>query len=247
MLDRHQLTSDLLTDYALGFLTSAEEAEVEAALELNPQAMQEANLYLSGLSDLVMDLEPAPVPTGAADRLLARLNSESVSPALASQEQATTAQADHTTQNLAFVPVAPAEQAAAPRRNWLYPLIAVAAVAAIGVAVLPGLLNRTPDFASYQTRPGAVTATINDKAGAAVAKVVRLPGGHAYVQMQANVPAGRAYQAWKIEGGKPVSLGLFKGQDYLADVPAGTVFAVTVEPEGGSPQPTTTPLFAQPI
>lgn len=236
MLDRHQLTSDLLIDYTLGLLTPGEEAEVEAALDLYPQAKQETNMYLDGLSDMVMELEPSPVPEGAADRLMARLNAE-----------ISTLPAGHTRQNLAFIPVAPAiEQSAPARRNWLYPLIGVAA-AAVGAAVLPGLLNRPADFASYQAKPGAVTATINDKAGAAVAKVVRLTDGHAYVQMQANLPAGRAYQAWKIDGGKPVSLGMFRGQAYLAEVPVGTVFAVTVEPEGGSPQPTTAPLFASAI
>ena len=241
MLDRHQLTSDLLTDYALGLLTPGEEAEVEAALELHPQARQEASVYLSGLTDLVMDLAPLPVPEGAADRLMARLNAEVLKPDVSAQQA-------HSTGPLVSSPLTPTPVAQqANRRSWLYPVLAVAAAAAIGVAVLPGLLNRTPDFASYQARPGAVTSTINDKAGAAVARVVRLPDGHAYVQMQASVASGRAYQAWKIEGGKPVSLGMFQGQGYVAQLPAGTVFAVTVEPPGGSPQPTTTPLFASPI
>ncbi len=62
MLDRHQLTSDLLADYALGFLSPEEAAEVEAALELHPQAREELNAYLNGLTDLVMDLGPSPVP-----------------------------------------------------------------------------------------------------------------------------------------------------------------------------------------
>jgi anti-sigma-K factor RskA len=243
MLDRHQLTTDLLADYALGFLSPEETSEVEAALDLYPEARAEVNLYLTGLSDMVMDLEPDAVPTGAEDRLMARLNAEVLNTAAPINTQANT-QVAPTTPNLAFQP---ALVVATPRRNWLYPLIGLAAAAAIGTAVLPGLLNPTPSFASYQARPGAVTTTLNDKAGSAVAKVVRLPDGHAYVQMQASVPAGRAYQAWKIEGGKPVSLGLFKGQDYLAEVPAGTVFAVTVEPESGSPQPTTTPLFASAI
>lgn len=245
MLDRTQLTSDLLTDYALGFLSPSEASEVEAALERYPQARLEAEQYLDSLTDLVMDLEPVPVPEGAVDRLLVRLNTEGLN--LSTPDQ-------HTAQNLSFAPVQPESlqtepvvTATPPRRNWLYPLLAVAAVAVIGVAVLPGLLNSAPSFASYQARPGAVTSTISDKAGAAVAQVVRLPDGHAYVQMQASVPAGRTYQAWKIEGGKPVSLGLFKDQGYLASLPAGTVFAVTVEPAGGSLQPTTTPLFAQAI
>lgn len=243
MLDRHQLTSDLLLDYALGHLTPGEEAEVEAALERYPEVRQEADLYLGNLADMVMDLEPAPVPAGAADRLLARLNAEVLSPEQPGLPQPRTP--EHTEPNLTFSPAQ--TNPVRPRRNWLYPLIAVAAAAAIVVAVLPGLTRGPDTFAGYQARPGAVTTTLNDKEGATVARVVRLPGGQAYVQMQASVPAGRAYQAWKIEGGKPVSLGMFKGQEYTAQLAPGTVFAVTVEPAGGSAQPTSAPLFASAI
>ena len=76
MLDRHQLTSDLLADYALGFLSPAEASEVEAALGVHPEAREEVNSYFSGLTDLVMDLEPVAVPQGSADRLMARLDAE---------------------------------------------------------------------------------------------------------------------------------------------------------------------------
>lgn len=288
MLDRHQLTSDLLTDYALGFLSSAEASEVEAALEVHPEAREEVNSYLSGLSDLVMDLEPVAVPQGAADRLMARLDAELLQPqtveaqslesqflesqSLESQSLGAGVASDaaapglsvpgnsapgnsvpgtaHTGQNLAFTPL-PAPQlpavVAPARRNRLYALLAVAAAVAVGVAVLPGVLNSAPDFASRQGQQGAVSSTLNDKAGVPLADVVRLPEGQAYVQMRSALPAGRAYQAWKIEGGKPVSLGMFRGREYGSALPAGTVFAVTVEPEGGSEQPTTTPLLAQPI
>ncbi|GGJ64312.1 anti-sigma factor domain-containing protein [Deinococcus aquiradiocola] len=238
MLDRHQLTSDLLADYALGFLSPEEAAEVEAALDLHPQAREELNAYLNGLTDLVMDLGPSPVPDGAEDRLMARLNADLAAPT-------------HTRAT-----AAPAPQAAAPaptplqvpaRRPWLYPVLAVAAAAALAVVLLPTLRGTPHDLAYYQRQPGSVTTPIRTPAGQTVAQVVRLTDGHAYVRMQASVPSGRAYQAWKIENGKPVSLGLFKGQNYVAALPAGTVFAVTVEPETGSDQPTTTPLFANAI
>jgi anti-sigma-K factor RskA len=64
---------------------------------------------------------------------------------------------------------------------------------------------------------------------------------------------GRTYQLWGIETGKPpVSLGTFNTDSSgraLASVavPAGlriAVTAVTDEPSGGSPQPTTTPFLA---
>ncbi len=66
-------------------------------------------------------------------------------------------------------------------------------------------------------------------------------------------PQGRTYQLWGIETGKPpVSLGTFNTDSSgraLASVavPAGlriAVTAVTDEPSGGSPQPTTTPFLA---
>jgi anti-sigma-K factor RskA len=65
-------------------------------------------------------------------------------------------------------------------------------------------------------------------------------------------PRGRTYQLWGIETGKaPVSLGTFNTsnngeQRVRFSVPAGVkiaVGAVTEEPEGGSPQPTTTPFL----
>lgn len=65
-------------------------------------------------------------------------------------------------------------------------------------------------------------------------------------------PRGRTYQLWGIEAGKnPVSLGTFNtGTDAGARVsfraPGGVkiaVGAVTEEPAGGSPQPTTTPFL----
>jgi anti-sigma-K factor RskA len=65
--------------------------------------------------------------------------------------------------------------------------------------------------------------------------------------------AGRTYQLWGIQTGlDPVSLGVFQtdaqGRALLVQtVPDGLDFeisAVTDEPAGGSPQPTTTPFLA---
>lgn len=240
MLDPKELTSDLLADYALGFLHPDQASEVEAALEHSPEARAELKRYLSGLSEMVMDLGPSELPAGAADRLMARLNAE----VLPQQSAPRTV----TVTPPAAAPLTPVTESVQRRRRpWLYPLLAVAAAAALVLVVLPVVNTRVPDFASYQAQPGAVTTDLKDKSGATLARVARLPDGHAYVQMQASLPAGRVYQAWKVEGGKPVSLGLFRGQAFIEEIPAGTVFAVSVEPQGGSQQPTTAPLFAQPI
>jgi len=69
-----------------------------------------------------------------------------------------------------------------------------------------------------------------------------------------SAPAGKTYQAWAIEGGVPRSAGVFdtdaagdaRHRSALAtDVAADAVIAVTLEPEGGVPQPTGSVVLAQ--
>lgn len=88
------------------------------------------------------------------------------------------------------------------------------------------------------------------------------PKGRVYVDPQRGVlliasnlqpaPAGRIYEMWVIpKGGNPIPAGLFQSESTGAalhvqpgPVPAdAAAIAVTVEPEAGSPQPTTTPFM----
>jgi anti-sigma-K factor RskA len=70
------------------------------------------------------------------------------------------------------------------------------------------------------------------------------------------VPAGRAYQLWFIKDGKPVPSVTFKPEpdghakvEQVSVPPDGDVSAaaITVEPEGGSPQPTSPILLVGPL
>lgn len=84
----------------------------------------------------------------------------------------------------------------------------------------------------------------NTKQGRAVAHVFRLQ----------SAPAGHDYQIWALVDGKPVSLSVFNSdaeghalveQFTLPGTTAGvSAVLVSVEPKGGSPQPTTTPFLA---
>jgi anti-sigma-K factor RskA len=64
-----------------------------------------------------------------------------------------------------------------------------------------------------------------------------------------RVPEDRTYQIWVIEGDVPQPGGLFEpqGESVAAVVEKplgeGDVIAVTIEPDGGSPQPTTHPMM----
>ena len=70
------------------------------------------------------------------------------------------------------------------------------------------------------------------------------------VENMPPVPEDKIYQVWVIEDDVPKPSGLFEpGQDPVAVVvvhpmEGGDVVAVTVEPEGGSPKPTSDPLLA---
>ena len=75
------------------------------------------------------------------------------------------------------------------------------------------------------------------------------PDGQAVLAL-AVPPAqpGKTYEAWVIRGGKATPAGLFRGRAGTSivkiskPVGAGSVVAVTVEPSGGSPQPTSKPF-----
>jgi hypothetical protein len=69
-------------------------------------------------------------------------------------------------------------------------------------------------------------------------------------------PAGKAYEMWIIpKGGKPIPAGMFYSDDSGSAIhmqrapldPNANLVAVTLEPEAGSQQPTSTPLFAVPV
>ena len=84
------------------------------------------------------------------------------------------------------------------------------------------------------------------------AELVTLEGDRAVlvVEDMPPVPDGKTYQIWVIEEDVPKPSGFFEPkQDSVASVvehpvDGGDVIAVTVEPEGGSPQPTTDPVLA---
>jgi anti-sigma-K factor RskA len=64
------------------------------------------------------------------------------------------------------------------------------------------------------------------------------------------VPAGKTYQVWVIDGGNPVSGGLFSPAAGTIAIPVeghvrdGSVVAVTVEDDGGASAPSAEPVIA---
>lgn len=215
---------DDLLAHALGILSPAEAARVEAELARDPALRAELRADLDALALLLDDLDPAAgkVPAGAGAELLARVRAEEAGAQMPE--------------------VAPAPLPARPPRRWPV-AVALAAALALVFALLP---RPQPDpLEAYRTAPGAAERTL-EAGGERVGTLVQLPGGRVYVHLTRPLPPERTYQLWRIENGTPVSLGVFE-RGLLVTLAPGSTVAVSVEPPGGSPRPTTTPLFVQAI
>lgn len=69
---------------------------------------------------------------------------------------------------------------------------------------------------------------------------------YVYVNNLPQIPAGKQYQLWAIVNGKPVDAGLLGNCDgvcKMKNIPSAQMFAITLEKEGGSQQPTLTEMY----
>jgi anti-sigma-K factor RskA len=131
----------------------------------------------------------------------------------------------------------------------------VLAIALISVA-LPGRMQK-PDTAKLEQAlsilndPAAKDVSFGDPAARGRVFVSATRG---VVLVAAHLPAlaaGRTFELWVIPArGNPIPAGTFRGESdatavYVRPGPVenAAAVAVTVEPEGGSPQPTTTPFI----
>lgn len=240
---------------ALGQLTPADEQRVRAAIDADPALAREYRADLELLHDLPGTLPEVPVPDGAEDRLIARLHRETGqhpgAPMQSGSAQSGTMQPPA---NLPLYPdghpATPGAPATTPgtgrprRLNWRLMLLSVVAALTLGVIFLRPVT--TPDlFSQYQNSPGAQSQPLT-AGGQTLGELIRLPDGRAFLHLNALAPQGRVYQLWRIENGQPVSAGVFDGQGIvILRAQTGQTVAVSVEPTGGSEQPTSTPILVR--
>ncbi|GGK87771.1 anti-sigma factor domain-containing protein [Deinococcus radiotolerans] len=229
------ISRDDILALALGQLGPEDERRVRAAIDADPALAREYRADLDLLHSLPDTLPPAEVPAGAEARLIERLRRETSGDAPPANLSLNTPEAPVTTD---------AARPAPGRMNWRLMLLAVVAALTLGVLFLRP--PSTPDLLSqYQSTPGAQMQPLTQQ-GTTLGELVRLPDGRGYLHLNAMAPQDRVYQLWRIEDGKPVSVGVFEGQGIvLPTVQAGQTVAVSVEPVGGSEQPTTTPILVQ--
>jgi anti-sigma factor RsiW len=148
-----------------------------------------------------------------------------------------------------------------PRRSHTTAILGTATAIAAGIAIALGVWNVSlhnslddKDAALAATNKalivvGDAKALRQDLSGASGQLVVASSGKAALVVCNLpKAPSGKTYQAWVLTE-SPTPAGEFDPSTgcvavpLAASVPDGTGVAVTVEPDGGSKQPTTGPIF----
>ncbi|MFJ8594509.1 anti-sigma factor domain-containing protein [Streptomyces sp. NPDC093598] len=108
--------------------------------------------------------------------------------------------------------------------------------------------DRSREIAHVLAAPDARASSGRDGRGRTVGVIASATEGSAVVTLggYGAPPGGRVHQLWLMRpGAQPRSLGLFESDTPLVATDLGTSatsLAVTVEPAGGSPQPTTQPI-----
>ena len=219
---------DSLVAYALGTLSPDEAAEVETYLQTHPEAARTVRDYLTVLSDLVMTLPPEPVPAGAERALLARIRREPLEKSGEAGEES--------------------GKSVPSWRWWLGAGMAAKVAAGLWLSrpVHPPEVRERLRF--YSAKPGATEAPLLNPEGRPVGTRVTLPNQQMFLALDKIPPEGRVYEAWCLSEGEARSLGTWEGYTFLAEAltPGGTL-AVTLEPSGGSPQPTGEPQALVPL
>jgi anti-sigma-K factor RskA len=160
--------------------------------------------------------------------------------------------------------VTPAAKPAAPRRSLRlaglltpssgFAVLGVAAAIALALIAVSqhnsasSARDRQEALVSILSAPGArIVPLASTDGGSPGGRVIVANGRAALVSSLKNPPAGRTYQAWGLRsGGTPVPLPTFSRNGavlILDDIGKYKGVAVTVEPSGGSQQPSSQPFL----
>lgn len=246
---------DSLLDYVMGALTPEQELEMAQYLNENPDEAAWVRDMFETLADVALTQDPEDVPEGAQDALLARIRTsdselaaEEVTPSLATEDTAT--------KNTNTEETPPSEDVVTvPARPKTPPWVGFALAAVLAVFAWVGL---RPAYQSYavgrQLEQVCSDASVScqDLVSAdntALGTLARRPNNELYLVLNSDPPEGQVYQAWEIVGDAPQSLGTWEGRVLEISQPLSedSIFGVSVEPIGGSPLPTTTPIIVVPL
>ncbi|TYL54393.1 anti-sigma factor [Agromyces mariniharenae] len=246
----------LAAAYALDALDADERADFERALEGSPDLRAEVDAFRASAAHLAEEVEPVPPPPSLRDRLMADV---ATSPQVGSTDAATSVAADADAARA--VSAGPAESAA--RRRWFQrPGAVIAAAAAAVLLVVGGVIGvgwpgpngwgAQRERAAIAAAPDAQSQTLEVEGGGEVTLVSSAEQGRSVVVTEGlpELGADQTYELWYIDDSGAAPAGTFdvSGDETWrvleGSFTPGVVVGITVEPAGGSPQPTTEPIVA---
>ncbi len=240
-MDDQTSLSDLLPLYALGVLSETESAKVEAWLAQSVQAREELRGYEAMLTGLALTVQPRK----ASPRLTAEFKDRLEK--LAANSASSTA-----------LPTVSQTVKGLPRFRWALALAALLLVVLVSLGVYA--------LVTAQNNAQSIQAILSDTKATRVALAPQNGGSGAVTfvrvdsQLQCVVlaelpplPSESQYQLWLTnQNGERESSLVFDGsqtnRQWLMTVPDVNdhyvAVGITIEPRGGSKQPTTPPIFA---
>lgn len=234
----HEELKSLVAAYVLGAVPPDEVGAVRNHILTCDECMAEADQHSSAIDSLALAVEPVGLPEGFSERVMAQI---------APAAEAGTAPADARRRSLS---------------EWLRGkglvvaggMAAVALVGAIGV-LGGGYLQTRQDLARTEDVLSALVHSrdgieLRGESGAAGELVPTNKGAVMAVAGLSEAPGSHVYQLWYMKDGRPVSVGTFETSDGVVVMELAESFegyqdaAVTIEPRGGSRQPTSDPILA---
>ncbi|WP_406446618.1 anti-sigma factor [Streptomyces sp. NBC_01613] len=260
LLDRLLRRGDLhslAAPYALDALEPAERVRFERHLKKCDRCAAEVRALSEDAVRLAWSTAAAP-PLAMRDRVLAAVRATPQAPGPMREREHTPQLPPHV---WGTQPPPGRSRAPRERRPLFVPFATATAAAALVVASLFAVQANEArdklDAAQAQSReiahvlaaPDARATAGKDTRGRSIGVVASASEGRAVVTLSGYgaLPSGRVHQLWLMRpDAQPRSLGLFK----VGDTPlvatglnkTATSLAVTVEPDGGSPQPTSQPV-----
>ena len=288
------IESGILEQYALGELSAAEQAAVEAQAASHPEIQAELQQVQAALG-FYAEAHAITPPAAMRERVLTNVLAQIAGPAANASLRADVDAVAQTTGRPAIVATAPQPLAAAneavvrpmssapvevpaSRSGW-----AIAASVALLLSLGGNMLlysnwksasSELVALQNEQSRFATTSQVVEKKLGAlqqenqvlrndefravALAGTKTAPTAHArvlfnpathkvYVDVRSlpALPAGKQYQLWALDKGKPIDAGVLtvatatgEGLQHMKDIASAQTFAMTVEPAGGSVGPT---------
>ena len=250
---------DTLIAYALGMLSEQEMQMTEQHLKTNPEDALEVKRYLNSLAAVVMTEDPEIVPWIAEQNSLTRIRAQGdtlqtvqpkpVQPKQVIVEEDSRVQSSmlkkSSAQESTVIRLEPPES----RRKYQWGL-GLALAASLAAFVFYGpfstwykTVQLNQQIVESIQKSGAISTALVNDADETTGTLVKQTDNSLLVVLNEKLSDEQVYQAWNIVEGQPQSMGLYQeGIIQVSGFEAGNIFGITVEPAGGSEQPTSTPI-----